>query len=222
MPRTVAERQDVIPVLAEVFRRHGYEGTSLTRITEGTGLGKGSLYHFFPGGKEEMAAAVLAHIDDWFQRNVYTPLRQAGSAREGIAAMFDEVSRYFLSGRKVCLVGVFALGNERDRFAQAVSAYFRDWTGALAAALEKGGLAAAAAQALAEEIVAGIQGGLVLSRALNDPQVYGRMVGGLRDRALAAIGFAATPDTDAGVHDTGAAAKPGGQDAGQRAGRQSG
>lgn len=190
MPKTVAERQDVIPALAEVFRHYGYEGASLARITAGTGLGKGSLYHFFPGGKEEMATAVLAHIDDWFQRNVYAPLRQAQPARDGVAAMFDEVSRYFLSGRKVCLVGVFALGNERDRFAQAVSSYFRDWTDALAAALQKGGLANAAARALAEEVVGGIQGGLVLARALNDPQVYSRMMRGLRERALGALGAA--------------------------------
>ncbi|OZI61947.1 TetR/AcrR family transcriptional regulator [Bordetella genomosp. 11] len=184
MPRTVAERQDVIPVLVEVFRRYGYEGTSLSRITEGTGLGKGSLYHFFPGGKDEMAAAVLAHIDDWFQRNIYAPLREAPSPRDGIAAMFDKVSAYFLSGRKACLVGVFALGNERDRFAQAVSSYFRAWAAAVTAVLEKGGVPPAPARDLAEEIVGGIQGALVLARAWNDPQVYCRMAGGLRERVL--------------------------------------
>ncbi|ARP83116.1 TetR family transcriptional regulator [Bordetella genomosp. 8] len=195
MPRTFAERKDVVSVLAEVFRHYGYEGASLARITEGTGLGKGSLYHFFPGGKEEMAAAVLAHIDDWFQRNIYAPLRQAPSAADGVAAMFDEVSRYFLSGRKVCLVGVFALGNERDRFAQAVSSYFRDWTNALAAALDKGGLRGAAARDLAEEMVGGIQGGLVLARALDDPQVYVRMVRGLKERALGALPAASARST---------------------------
>ena len=52
----------MIPVVAEVFRAHGYEGATLSVITEATGLGKGSLYHFFPGGKEELAAAVLADL----------------------------------------------------------------------------------------------------------------------------------------------------------------
>ena len=50
----VAERADTLPALAEVFREYGYEGTSLARITKATGLGKGSLYHFFPGGKAEI------------------------------------------------------------------------------------------------------------------------------------------------------------------------
>ena len=57
------ERSQVLRALGEVFRAHGYEGASLTLITEATGLGKGSLYHLFPGGKEQMAAEVLADID---------------------------------------------------------------------------------------------------------------------------------------------------------------
>ncbi|TMV66254.1 helix-turn-helix transcriptional regulator, partial [Thioclava sp. BHET1] len=63
MARLIRERADVVPLLAEVFRDCGYEGTALSKITAATGLGKGSLYNFFPGGKEEMAEAVLAHVD---------------------------------------------------------------------------------------------------------------------------------------------------------------
>ncbi|WP_163777781.1 TetR/AcrR family transcriptional regulator, partial [Proteus mirabilis] len=70
-------RADVLPVLAEVFRAHGYEGASLALISAATGLGKGSLYHFFPGGKEQMAAEVLADIDRWFNETVYDPETRA-------------------------------------------------------------------------------------------------------------------------------------------------
>jgi len=60
MARVMGERGGVVPLLAEVFRTYGFEGASLARIAEGTGLGKGSIYNFFPGRKEEMADAVLA------------------------------------------------------------------------------------------------------------------------------------------------------------------
>ena len=46
MARVIAEKDDVIPLLAEVFRTYGFEGASLARISEGTRLGKGSIYHF--------------------------------------------------------------------------------------------------------------------------------------------------------------------------------
>lgn len=172
MARMIAERADVVPLVAEVFRTFGFEGASLARITEGTRLGKGSIYNFFPGGKEEMADAVLGEIDAWFRLRVFEPLHEGADPAAGIANMFDEVERYFLSGRKVCLVGVFALGNERDRFAVRVRDYFAAWIDALASALVRTGTDGAQAAALSEEVVGGIQGALVLARALDRPALF--------------------------------------------------
>ncbi|WP_257167991.1 TetR/AcrR family transcriptional regulator [Bradyrhizobium sp. SRS-191] len=171
--RTLHERNDVIPVIAEVFREHGFEGTSLSRITERTGLGKGSLYHFFPGGKDEMARAVLAHVDDWFEREIYAPLR-ADVPDVAIARMWRGVDDYFRSGRRVCLVGAFALDETRDRFAAVIASYFTRWIESLRDALVRGGWPAAAAADRAEEVVLGIQGALVLARATGDEAVFGR------------------------------------------------
>ena len=182
MARTSAERSDVVVQLAEVFRTYGYEGASLARITEGTGLGKGSIYHFFPGGKEEMAEAVLAEIDGWFRQQVFQPLRACEHVGTGLDRMFEAVGRYFQSGRKVCLVGVFALGQERDRFAERVHGYFDEWVSALAAVLQRGGKDGACAQALAEDVVGGIQGALVLARASDKPELFMQTLARLRKR----------------------------------------
>jgi len=182
VPRTVTERADLVPSIAEVFREYGYEGASLTLIGAATGLGKGSLYHFFPGGKEEMAAAVLAEIDAWFETHLFALLRDAARPEAAIEAMFDTVERYFKSGRRVCLVGVLALGDARDRFALAVRDYFRRWIAALAGALVRLGKTRPLAVALAEEAVAGIQGAIVIARALEDPRIFSRTLERLKAR----------------------------------------
>ncbi|RJF88208.1 TetR/AcrR family transcriptional regulator [Oleomonas cavernae] len=182
MPKTVAERADVIPALAEVFREHGFEGTSLALITARTGLGKGSLYNFFPGGKEEMAAAVLDEIDGWFEAQVYRPLREAADPARAIADMFTSVDAYFRSGRRVCLVGAFALSDVRDRFAARINAYFAAWGEALAEALVRAGRAQETARDQAEETVLAIQGALVLTRALDDPGTFERALRRLQER----------------------------------------
>lgn len=178
----MTDRTDVIPLLAEVFRTHGYEGTSLSRITEATGLGKGSLYNFFPGGKEEMAEAVLAHIDGWFTTNIYQPLRKADDADAAIAAMFVAVDEYFRSGGRVCIVGAMALDATRDVFAAKIRDYFTGWIDALASALRRRGETKAAAQAAAEQCVLEIQGALVLARALADTAVFSRALREARRR----------------------------------------
>lgn len=180
MARIIAERSDALPILAELFREHGYEGTSLSLITEATGLGKGSLYHFFPGGKAEMATAVLEEIAAWFEAKIFVPLRLADPPQETIADMFAEVETYFRSGRRVCLIGVLAISDSRDRFAEAIQGYFASWVKAVAVALVRAGYEEPRAVALAEETVAGIQGAIVLARALGDTGTFSRIMVKLR------------------------------------------
>jgi TetR/AcrR family transcriptional repressor of lmrAB and yxaGH operons len=185
MPAALISRDDAIARIAEVFREQGFEGASLSAITAASGLGKGSLYNHFPGGKDQMAAEVLQHVDRWFETEIYTPLRATGRPRTAIVAMFEATDSYFRNGRRICLVGAFALDATRDRFAAAVQDYFARWIAALAAALERGG--AGSARTLAETTVAGIQGALVLTRALDDPAVFGRQLEQLQARLLSAL-----------------------------------
>ncbi len=182
MAGRIAARGDLIPALAEIFREHGFAGASLSEITERTGLGKGSLYHYFPDGKEEMAKAVLDDVANWFENNVFAPLRESKDPAAGIDQMFRAVVSFFHSGRRVCLVGTFALDETRDRFAAEVRSYFTAWTEVLAAALKRSGFDTKSARETAEDVVAGIQGALVLARAQNDPALYMRAIKRLRQR----------------------------------------
>ncbi|WP_322514320.1 TetR/AcrR family transcriptional regulator [Rhodopseudomonas palustris] len=181
----MTDRAALLPLLGEVFRAHGYEGASLALISQATGLGKGSLYHFFPGGKKQMAEEVLAEIDGWFETHIFAPLRDTDDPRAAIAAMLAGVDDYFRSGARVCLVGVIALGHARDDFAAPVNDYFLRWQEALATALRRHGLGAAVARRRAEDAVLTIQGALVLARARNDAKVFTRALAELKVRLLA-------------------------------------
>jgi hypothetical protein len=63
MARTVTEHADTIPLLAEVFREYASRWQALRASAWRRGSARA--YHFFPGGKDEMLAAVLADIDAW-------------------------------------------------------------------------------------------------------------------------------------------------------------
>lgn len=186
MTRNVFEKPDVIPLITEVFRELGYEGASMSKITARTGLSKGSIYHFFPGGKDEMASEILAHIDQWFTRRLFEPLEK-NEARSAIDHMWQEVDSYFRSGQRICLVGAFALDETRDRFADAIRQYFIRWIEAFSEALVRTGLSRESADQISEETIAGIQGGLVLSRAFNDEAFFGRTLANLSQRVSASI-----------------------------------
>lgn len=178
--RSVFEKSDVTPLIAEVFRELGYEGTSFSHITLRTGLSKGSLYHFFPGGKAEMASQVIAHVNSWFEDNMFVPLA-SHEPRVAILGMWRAVLDYFHSGQRVCVIGAFALNETRDLFSDTIQSYFCRWIDALELALRRGGLDSIRSRILAEATVSGIQGGLVIARALGDNEVFVRTVQRLAD-----------------------------------------
>jgi TetR/AcrR family transcriptional repressor of lmrAB and yxaGH operons len=171
-----------LPALAEVFREHGFEGASLSMLSKATGLGKGSLYNFFPGGKAEMMDAVLTEIDDWFATMIFVPLEQASDPASAITAMIEDVTTYFQSGGRVCLVGWLGLGASGDVFAVRIR-----WISALARCLEASALPSSLAVRLAEDTVAGIQGAIVLARALGDETAFVRIVRRLEGILLDAV-----------------------------------
>ena len=185
MARDITERHDVIPILGEIFREYGFSGTSLAEITHRTGLGKGSLYHFFPNGKKEMAEVVLDDVANWFENNVFLPLRESKNPKHGIKTMFKAVDDYFYSGERICLVGAFALDDTRDQFAAKVNAYFTSWNNALTVALKRDGYSTAEAKETAEDIISSIQGALVLARSQDDPRVFTRTLKRLKKRVAA-------------------------------------
>ena len=174
-------RDPVLQAIAEVFRRHGYEGASLSRLTAAIGLGKGSLYNFFPHGKEQMAAEVLAHIQRWFEAEIFVPLEETEDPWSGIERMFRSTERYFQSGQRICLMGLMALDGETP-FRTQIRAYFSDWQIALASAVHKSGKPQEEATDLAEEIVSGIQGALVLAHAQSDAGIFLRRMQSFRRR----------------------------------------
>src|SRR6185312_3191528 len=122
--------------------------------------------------------AVLAAVDEWFETNIFSPLKSADDGKRAIGAMLDCLTESFRSGQRVCIFGMLALGGARDQFAAAISGYFRKWVDALQVALEKTG--SVEARAISQESVTSIQGARVLARALDDADVFTDAVDRLR------------------------------------------
>jgi len=187
MARTVLDRSDVVLALAGVFRKRGFEGGSLSFIQQETGVGRGSLYHFFPEGKTDMARAVLDQVSDWFEEKIFVPLRTATDPQQAIADMSREVAGYFISRERVCLFAAMTLGEEQETFAKSVRTYFTDWVDALAGVLRAAGLSSQESADRALDAVAAIQGGLILARAYDDDQTFLGIVDRTEKNLLAVI-----------------------------------
>jgi TetR/AcrR family transcriptional repressor of lmrAB and yxaGH operons len=189
MPAALIPRDEVVDRLARVFRAQGYEGASLKLLSDATGLGRSSLYHYFPNGKEDMAATVLARSGERFAQEVIAPLRAeggtgGGDARLRVRRMAEGLRGFYGGGEQACLIDLFGIGPAAPRFRPALAAAARAFADAVADALAGAGLDRAEAARRAEDALVAVQGSLVLARATGSPEPFRRVLRELPDRLL--------------------------------------
>ena len=170
-------KQTYVPTLLKLFRQFGYEGVTLSKISQATGLGKASLYHHFPGGKAEMAEAALTQVNQWLEKSILPILVGAASQEENHEAMpidtfqsmCEEVNYFFNEGQNSCLWAVLELEQSSDDlFHSQISWAFSQWIEAIANVLITAGLDETLAKQRGEDAMISIQGALILSHGLKD------------------------------------------------------
>ena len=77
-------RDRIMVATNELFRRHGYNGTSLSQISHASGATIGSIYHFFPGGKEALALAVIDATGDVYRELFESIVAEAESPQDRV------------------------------------------------------------------------------------------------------------------------------------------
>ncbi|MBC8152842.1 MAG: TetR/AcrR family transcriptional regulator [Bacteroidetes bacterium] len=165
----------VIEQLLSVFRTVGYDGASMAQLAEATGLQKASLYHRFPNGKQAMAGAVLDYIDQSSQIDVVavllnTTLPPAQRLKTVLAAIND----LYDGGQLSCVLRALSLGSAAEMFRSQIAGIFTGWiNGFTRLALDLGRSEPEASQ-LAQNVVVGVQGALILAQTLQQPAVFGQ------------------------------------------------
>lgn len=177
-------REGILLDLLEEFRACGFEGVSLSRIAEVTGLGKASLYHHFPGGKGEMAQAVMDLAAQWLETHVFAPMEAGGDPAARLESVLKALEGFYQQGRKSCLLDVMPLGGGPEVKAAVKAVILRLLAGFKRLAVDAG-VPKPQAKARAEAALAGIEGSLVLSRGLGEHAPFQRQIQSLRESFLA-------------------------------------
>ena len=188
----VDTRTRIVTAAAELFRRQGYNGTSVKQVIGAAGVPFGSLYHFFPGGKDELAEAAITTSGRAYQELYEAIADAAPDPAAAVTDFFDGAAEVLVGTgyADACPIGTVALevASTNDRLRQATAAVFDGWLGSLAARLREAGVGEDAAKELAVVAVAAVEGGFMLSRAARSPEpmrIAGRGVRRLVETALA-------------------------------------
>lgn len=182
-PRLVSDSQ-LLDRLGDLFRRVGYDGASLGAIALATGLQKSSLYHRFPGGKQQMAAEASASVIDEFATSVLAPIGSDAPLEERVAAIAANLDRFYDGGTRFCLVDMLSIGDPGADAASNLAGAVAAWIAVFASLAREAGADDATARARAEDAIATIEGALVVARVTGDRSAFRRAVDSLADRLL--------------------------------------
>jgi TetR/AcrR family transcriptional repressor of lmrAB and yxaGH operons len=175
----------LLGTITDLFRNHGYDGTSLSRIMKATGLVKASLYHRFSGGKEEMAATVMDRVAGEFASNLLAPLNESGDPAERLRETGERLRKFYGSGKKPCLLDTLTLNRESPFVKARAKAALEFWIDSFARfAAESSGLSPVLAIERAQDAVSALEGGLVIARVSGNRAPFIRAIESLPERLI--------------------------------------
>ena len=187
-------KERIVDATVELFRRHGYTGTGMKQIVAAANAPFGSLYHHFPGGKEQLGVEVIQHSGE-FYRHLFEGIMDAstdvvagvGNLFIGAAATL-EATGY----ADACPIATVALevASTNEPLRHATADVFASWINAAAARFAAAGIDNEESRQLAISTIGALEGAFILSRAMRTTEpveIAGR-------RAAAAVRAALAPD----------------------------
>lgn len=191
MPKKTSARQDMITATRELLESQGVSATGMLDIVAAAEAPRGSIYHHFPGGKDELVVAAIEEAAALAESAIIRAGQKGGTPAE-IVSRIAGVFRYApekADWRTGCPVAATAMEGHRQGTAvrAAVESAFSRWSAAVAKGLINAGMAQAEADRLAMSVISSLEGALILARGLHSSAPYDAtvelLVNGLQNRA---------------------------------------
>lgn len=161
-------RDQIITTTCELLELQGYHATGLNQIIKESGSPKGSLYHYFPGGKEELAIESISRVGRLVLERIRHNLAAVDDPSESVERFILNIAHSveasgFRAGGPITTVAL-ETASSSDRLRGECQRIYAAWQAAFADKLIGGGVAEARARRLAQVIISAIEGGIILCR----------------------------------------------------------
>ena len=155
-----------------LLAERGLQATSFSEVLSATGAPRGSIYHHFPDGKDQLVSEAVDLAAAHAVRLLDTV---AGRPADEVAAFFLGMWREVLVRSDLdagCAVLAVTVATDSPQLLDRTASAFRGWRARLAALLEEGGLRPHEAARFAATLIAASEGAVVLARAEQDLEPF--------------------------------------------------
>ncbi len=178
-----------------LFRRHGYSATGLKRVATAAEAPFGSIYHFFPGGKQQLAEDMIRTSGPEYGRMVLALLDSVPDPAESLVHAFEAAADDIAAANyaDACPIGTVALevASSNEVLRAATAEVFEEWVDDAAQWFGRWVDDPTAARSLAYSMIMMLEGAFMLGRAARDPEplrVAGRSMAELLRTTVAQAG----------------------------------
>jgi AcrR family transcriptional regulator len=167
-------KERIVQRSAELFRRQGFAGTGVKQIVAEASAPFGSLYHFFPGGKEQLGEEVIRWSGGIYGQLLdafYEPGADPVAATRNFFAAAAQTLRE-TDYADACPIATVALevSSTNEPMRQACADVFDGWVDGATERLTEAGLTRKRSRELAFSLIGALEGAFVLSRALRSTE----------------------------------------------------
>ena len=164
----------IMATSGQLFQRVGYTGTGLKRIAAEAEAPFGSIYHFFPGGKQQLASEVVRAEGRMYRDLVIEVLSQADDPARAMEIAFGAAAARLVETdfADACPIATLALevASTNEPLRLATAEVFTDWIDTGAGWFRRWGYPEPAARRLAIGFIGALEGAFVLARALRSTE----------------------------------------------------
>jgi AcrR family transcriptional regulator len=167
-------RDRIVQTSAELFRRQGYSATGVKQIVTAAKAPFGSLYHFFPGGKEELGAEAVRVSGAIYAQLIPAVFDPAPDPVTGVRLFFAGAAEHLRETdyEDACPIATVALevSSTSETMRRACAEVFEGWIEAGAERFAQAGISRDAGRELTISMLAALEGAFVLARALRSTE----------------------------------------------------
>jgi len=167
-------RERIVNASAELFRRQGYVATGVKQIVDQAQAPFGSIYHFFPGGKEQLGAEVIRTSGATFGLLLPTIFGQSEDLLSATHDFFALAAQHLQQSdyADACPIATVALeiSSSSETLREACAEVFEDWIKAGAEHFQAEGIERQRAQELTIAMLCLLEGAFIFARAMRSTE----------------------------------------------------
>jgi AcrR family transcriptional regulator len=168
MSSTTKDR--ILQSTAELFRRQGYTGTGMKQIAAQAAAPFGSVYHFFPGGKEELGAETIRTSGRLYAQLFAGIAAQAPDVLSAVHDFFTGAGETLRETdyADACPIATVALevASTNEPLRLATAQVFEEWIDGATEYFALAGIPRARARELGLAMLSLLEGAFIFSRAM--------------------------------------------------------